>query len=372
MKTVNSLWKALPGKYFCPSWYLLLCLLCLSPFSLQAQQVPVFQLDRQWPQLPLSNDGEFWLTGGLGGMCLGADDHIFLLNRQDVDEEDLDAAILAPPVLEMNAQGQVINGWGDMDDIGDRLHDCHVDTNGNLWIIAAGTGVIQQYSPQGELLQQIGESGRYDSSDGSRQGRPLNSDSAQFFLPSSMDIDPQSGNLYVADGELEGGNARVAVLNPQGEFLFQWQLRREPGEENLDALLHCLRISDDGYVYVCDRLADRIQVFDTEGNFIRYITNDYERKSPPDNRLSGERGTAVVLAFSEDEAQEYLYVVNQNSVTVDIIDRESGVKLGSFGEGPGRYPGQFTLPHSIAVDSMGNIIIAEQGGQRVQKFNRLR
>lgn len=372
MITASSSWKILRKNFLFSTFRFLLTLLFFLPLFSQAQQLPEFQLDQDWPKLPLSPDGEFWLTGGLGGMCMDDNDHVFLLNRQDVDEEDLDAALLAPPVIEMNAAGQVIRGWGNPYSIGDRLHDCHVDADGNLWVIAAGTGVVQKYSREGELMQQIGQSGVYDSSDGSRQGQPLNSDRAQFFLPSSMDIDPQSGNLYIADGELDGGNERVAVLSPQGEFLFQWQLRREPGEENLDALLHCLRVSEDGLVYVCDRLADRIQVFDTQGNFIRYITNDFERKSDPDNRLSGERGTAVVLAFSGDATQKFLYVVNQNSVTVDIIERQSGVKLGSFGEGPGRYPGQFTLPHSIAVDSQGNIIIAEQGGQRVQRFNLVR
>ncbi len=348
--------------------YMASLLLILLPFYARAQELPHFALDKEWPQLPISNTGEFWLTGGLGGMCMDARDHVFLLNRQDVDPEDLDAALLAPPILDMDASGQVINAWGDPDLIGDRLHDCHVDMEGNIWIVAAGTGVLQKYSLEGELLLQIGEKGKYDSSDGTRQGQPLNSDTAQFFLPSSIDTDPQTGNLYVADGELPGGNARVAVLNQEGEFLFQWQLRREPGEESLTALLHCLRISADGYVYICDRQADRIQVFDMQGNFLRYIENDFELKSSADNRLSGERGTAVVLAFSDDPQQEYLYVINQNSMQVDIINRQSGEKLSSFGEGPGTYPGQFILPHSIAVDSQGNIIIAEQGGKRVQKF----
>ncbi len=337
--------------------------------SSYAQQVPQFELDLQWPELPFSIDDEFWLTGGLGGMCMGHEGQIFLLNRQDVDPEDLDAARLAPPVIELNAAGKVINAWGDPEQIGSRLHDCHVDSEGDLWIVAAGTGVIQKYSTEGELLMQIGESGLYDSSDGSRQGQPLNSDRAQFFLPASIDTDPASGNIYVADGELEGGNSRVAVMNPQGQFLRQWSLRRLPGEENIEELPHCLRISDDGLVYVCDRRADRIQVFDTQGNFIRFINNDYTVVTSPANRPSGERGTAVVLAFSHDPEQQYLYVINQNNVMVDILDRQSGERLGSFGGGPGRYRGQFILPHAIAVDAEGNIIIAEQAGSRVQKFN---
>ena len=79
----------------------------------------------------------------------------------------------------------------------------------------------------------------------------------------------------------------------------------------------------------------------------------------------------MVLDFSHDAEQKYLYVINQNSVMVEILDRHSGERLGSFGGGPGRYRGQFTLPHSIAVDAEGNVYVAEQGGQRIQRFRLL-
>lgn len=336
------------------------------------QAVPQFELDPLWPRLPMSIDGEFWLTGGLGGMCMDDRGHVFLLNRQDVVPDDLDGARLAPPVIELDADGIVIRAWGDPDRIGGRLHDCHVDADQNIWLVAAATGVIQKYSSDGsELLMQIGETGRYDSADGTRQGGPLNSDRAQFFLPASIDVDPDSGNIYVADGEVVGGNHRIAVLDSQGQFLYQWALRRTESEAGLAVTPHCLRISGDGLVYVCDRLADRIQVFDKAGNFVRFINNDFVPRTAPANRSSGIRGTAVVLDFSHDAEQKYLYVINQNSVMVEILDRHSGERLGSFGGGPGRYRGQFTLPHSIAVDAEGNVYVAEQGGQRIQRFRLL-
>jgi DNA-binding beta-propeller fold protein YncE len=75
-----------------------------------------------------------------------------------------------------------------------------------------------------------------------------------------------------------------------------------------------------------------------------------------------------VLAFSPDPAQRLLFVVNQNSAMVDVLDRETGQVLTSLGGGPGRYRGQFTLPHGIAVDSAGNVYVAEQEGRRIQKF----
>jgi DNA-binding beta-propeller fold protein YncE len=56
---------------------------------------------------------------------------------------------------------------------------------------------------------------------------------------------------------------------------------------------------------------------------------------------------------------------------IDVLDRETGERVSSFGEGPGRYRAQFTLPHGIGVDSKGNVYIAEQEGRRLQKFNLL-
>lgn len=334
-----------------------------------AQQYPQFEVDPLYPELPF---GDKWLTGGIGGMCIDSHDHVYLLNRQNVVADDLDGSKLAPPVIELDAEGRVVRGWGDPDILGGRLHDCHVESNGNIWIVAAATGYIQKWTNDGsELLMQIGESGGYDSSDGSRQGSPLNSDRPQFFLPGSIDVDPANGDIYVADGELPGGNARIAVLNSQGEFLRQWQLNRTASEVELTPLPHCLRLSADGFIYVCDREADRIQVFDKHGNFVRNIAVSFEPLSPTENRVSGSRGTAVVLAFSPDQAQRYLYVINQNSVMIDVLDRETGERVSSFGEGPGRYRAQFTLPHGIGVDSKGNVYIAEQEGRRLQKFNLL-
>ena len=345
---------------------LITVLVSFASSALLAQSVPQYKVDATWPDIPL---GDHWLTGGLGGLCIDNRDHIFLLNRQNVVADDLDGARLAPPIIELNPQGAVVQGWGDPELLGGRLHDCNVDANGGIWVVAAATGVIQKFSLDGtELIQQIGQSGQFDSSDGTRQGRPLNSDRAQFFLPGAVDIDPVNGDIYVADGELPGGNARIAVLTREGQFLRQWPLHRSTDENEITELPHCLRLSNDGLVYVCDRNADRIQVFNKQGTFIRNIDVGFVPLSSPVDRASGSRGTAVVVDFSRDPEQRYIYTINQNSVMVEILDRQSGELVSSFGAGPGRYPGQFTLPHGIAVDSVGNVYIAEQEGRRIQKF----
>ncbi len=337
-----------------------------NPLRAQAPQVPLYAVDPYWPKLPLP-DG--WITGGLGGMCIDDRDHVLILNRGNIDPEDLDGARPAPAVIEFDPDGNVVRSWGTREQLGDRLHDCHVDEDYNVWIIASASGVAQKYSNDGsELLLQIGETGVYDSSDGSREGRPLNSNRAQFFLPASIDVDATTGEIYVADGELLGGNQRIAVLDGDGHFLRQWALHRTAAESDLTALPHCLRLSGDGRVYVCDREADRIQVFDRMGNFIRNIDVPWQPYTSPAGRLSGMRGTAVVLAFSKDPDQRLMFVANQHSTMIDILDRQTGQVLSSLGGGPGRYMGQFTLPHGIAVDSEGSVYVAEQEGRRIQKF----
>ena len=120
---------------------------------------PRFELDKDFPTLPL---GQRWLTGGLGGICIGSDDRIVLLNRQNVVADDLDGALLAPAVIILDKDGTTLGGWGNSATFGGRLHDCHVNEDSSLWIVPAATGHIQRWSARG-LLAQIGDSDSFDS-----------------------------------------------------------------------------------------------------------------------------------------------------------------------------------------------------------------
>jgi DNA-binding beta-propeller fold protein YncE len=62
-----------------------------------------------------------------------------------------------------------------------------------------------------------------------------------------------------------------------------------------------------------------------------------------------------------------MYLINMNNSMVEVIDRESGKVVSSFGRA-GHFPGEFDQPHGIAVDSHGNVYVGENGGKRVQKF----
>src|SRR5262245_53546351 len=180
---------------------------------------PRYEADVAWPR-PLPDR---WVLGGLGGLCVDAQDHVFILNRQDVVEGDLNAGKLAPMIIEFDPEGNVVNSWGDAKLLDPRLHSCHVDKENNVWIASAPSGMVQKYSHDGKkLLLQIGKKGELDSSDGTPKGKPLNSSAARFFMPSSIYVDRQNGDVYVSDGEGAGSNRRVAVMDRTGKFLRQW------------------------------------------------------------------------------------------------------------------------------------------------------
>ena len=315
-----------------------------------------YEADLSWPK-PLPNR---WALGGLGGVCVDANDHVLVLNRQDVNEGDLNAARLAPPMIEFDAAGNVVNSWGDLKVMDPRLHSCHFDADGNVWIAASPSGMVQKYSHDGSrLLLTLGKKGALDSSDGTAKGKPLNSNATAFYMPSSIFVDRTNGDVYVSDGEGTGGNRRIAVMDKTGRFLRQWQ----PADMDV---VHCLTMAKDGLVYVCNRTGSKIQVYDKMGNLNRTIDVPWTPVTPPaDGKLTQSGGSVVAIDFSPD--QRLMFVINQNNSEVDVIDRQSGQKVASFGR-PGSFPGQFNQPHGIAVDSKGNVYIAENRGKRIHKF----
>jgi sugar lactone lactonase YvrE len=319
---------------------------------------PRYEADLSWPK-PLPDK---WVLGGLGGLCVDAQDHVLILNRQDVLDVDLNAGRLAPKMIEFDPAGNVVNSWGDPNLLDERLHSCHFDGEGNVWVAAAPSGMVQKYSHDGKrLLLQIGKKGVLDSSDGTDKGKPLNSNAAQFFMPSGIYVDRGNGDVYVSDGEGSDSNRRIAVMDKTGKFLRQWK------QEDM-ASVHCMTMGRDGMVYVCNRQGSELRVFNKMGALQRKISLPWTPVTPPKDGIKKETGGAVVaIDFSPDPQQRLIYVINQNNATIDIVERATGKKLTSFGRA-GSFPGEFQQGHGLAVDSKGNVYVAENRGRRVHKF----
>jgi len=338
---------------------------------------PRYEVDPSWPR-PLPNK---WVTGAVTGVCTDVQDHVFIVNRGNLTENELDSGRQAPPVIEFDPQGNVANSWGNRETLPEGLHGCFVDYQGNVWLAGSDDTFVQKYSHDGsKLLLQIGQKGVADSSDGTMQGIALNSSHTGFYRPSAITVDPTNGDVYVADGEGPGSNHRVAVFDRNGRFLRQWVLHRtkaemEAGEgDEFMQVPHCVAIGNDGLVYVCDRRGDRVQVFDKMGTFQKDILVPYEKRSQNGPRLGHVPrawGTVEWLGFSADRMNRFMYVVNEDNEQVDTLDRSTGKVLSTFGRA-GHQVGGFTFAHTLAVDSKNNVYVgeagAEEAGNRVQKF----
>jgi DNA-binding beta-propeller fold protein YncE len=344
------------------------------PAIAQSQRtLPAFEVDPGWPAVP----GD-WVLGEVTSIAVDGDDHVWVLHRpRSIPEAERDRA--APPVLEFDRQGALLRSWGgpgDGYDWPEREHGISVDAGGFVWISgnggwprpAPGTendDFVLKFSPDGELVLQIGAAG-------ASQG---NADPSNVHQPADQFVHEAAGELYVADGY---GNQRVIVFDAEtGAFRRMWGAFGEtpaaagpsagPPPGGADAtspatapafgLVHAVKVSNDGIVYVADRGNQRLQWFTTAGEYISQLV--IEGESPP---------APAGFAFSPDAAQRYLYVVESANARVLILERESMTIVGQFGMRTAE-PGGMDIAHHIAVDSRGNLYTAEiVNNRRAQRF----
>lgn len=335
--------------------------------------VPKFQPEPFWPK-PLPGN---WILGQVAGIAVSPDDHIWIVHRPASLVDDEKGASLnppattcctaAPPVMEFDLEGNLLRYWGGKGEGFDwpkNEHGIHVDKQGNVYVGGNNDGdQVYKFTPDGKFLLQFGKN---DATKGSNSTTRLG-------RPAHMMTDPEITEVYVADGY---GNQRVVVFDAKtGAYKRHWGAAgNKPTDEKRAAYtpdappspqfsnpVHCVRLSNDGLVYVCDRANDRIQVFSRDGKFVK------EFRIQPETL---QNGSVWDLVLSEDAAQKYIFVADGANGQIITIQREDGKVLTQWGR-HGRQPGQFKWVHNIAIDSKGNLYTAEVGfGRRVQKFQR--
>ncbi len=356
-------------------------------------QAPRFEVDPMWPK-PLPNH---WVLGAVIGVSVDAKDHVWIIHRGGSleakekyatwDPPASECCVPAPPILEFNEAGELAGHWGGPGEGYEwpaSNHGIDVDFKGNVWIGGNGRGqqpaalpsdesrmagggaihdsMVLKFSQSGKFLMQIGKPNQSKGSN----------DTENLRLPAKTLVDSKTNELYVADGY---GNRRVIVYDAgTGKYKRHWgaygkkpddtQLPpynpSDPPAQQFRTPVHCVDLAKDGLLYVCDRTNDRIQVFKTDGTFVKeaFIAK---------NTLGD--GSVFDIALSKDSEQKYLYVADGSNMKVHVLKRDTLEILTAFGDG-GRQPGQFYAPHSIATDSKGNIFTTETyRGQRVQKFH---
>jgi len=350
-------------------------------------QAPFFEVDPLWPK-PLPNH---WILGSTIGVSVDERDHVWIIHRGSAtlgnNEKGLElkpptgeCCAGAPPVLEFDPEGNLVSHWGGPGEGYEwpsSNHGITIDHKGNVWIGGNGPedSQVLKFTRAGKFLLQVGKSGARKGPNNA-QGQPTyvggSNDQVSFGRVAKIFIDPTANEAYLADGYL---NKRVAIIDADsGKLKRYWgAYGNKPDDTNLGPYkpeappaqqfrnpVHCADLSRDGFVYVCDRQNNRLQVFTKDGKFVKEA---FFAK----NSLS--EGSVWDVAFSKDAAQTYVFLADGRNMKIRVLRRDTLEELTSFGDG-GRQPGQFYAVHSIATDSKGNLYTTETyEGKRVQKFS---
>jgi len=334
---------------------------------------PRFAIDPSWPQeLP-----NHWILGAVTGVFVDAKDHVWIthlpvtLTEEETSEMQHPPIATccrpAPPVLELDPQGKLVQGWGQgsVDDTSSwprNPHGIFVDHNDFVWIGTYMHHRVQKFTRDGKLLLTIGQ---YDKNAGSNDTTLLGG-------PAGIWVDPKTNEVFIADGYR---NRRVIVFDgATGAYKRHWGAygNRPDDTEKFDpksmtsgalpkqfSTVHGLTGSKDGKIYVADRRGNRIQVFDQQGKFLS------ETIIAPATLASG---SSFVIVLSPDPGQQWLYLADGTNHNVSTQRRSDMAVVGEFGRG-GRQLGQFLRPHGMSVDSKGNLYVGEAStGRRVQRF----
>jgi DNA-binding beta-propeller fold protein YncE len=346
------------------------------PQSAAPADVPQYRIDPYWPK-PLPNR---WILGQVGGIATDRHDHVWVYQRPRTLTDDEKGAAVdpptskcckpAPPVLEFDAEGNLLQAWGGEGSGYDwprSEHGIFVDADDHVWLAGNdkdNDAQVLEFSREGKFIKQIGQARHTEGSNSTRfLGRPA-----------LAIVDESTHELYVADGY---GNKRIIVFDAlTGDYRRHWGAYgarpedADSGKYDPAAPLanqfrnpvHCVRISRDGLVYVCDRVNNRYQVFHKDGTFVA------EYRLEPNTRFAG---SVWDIAFSPDPQQQYLFVTDGTNNEIHILLRATGEEVGSFGR-QGRAAGEFHWVHTMAIDSHGNIFTGDvDTGKRVQRFQRV-
>ena len=273
----------------------------------------------EWEDLP---PGYSWTDAA--AVAVDSQDRVYVFNRGD------------HPMIVFDSDGNFLSSWGE--GVFSRAHGLTIGPDDMLYCTDDGDHTVRKCTPDGKVLMTIGTPGHATEP---YSGEPFN-------RCTDVALDPQTGDLYVSDGYL---NARVHKYSPDGKLLFSWGAPgTDPGEFNI---VHNIATDKDGYVYVADRESHRVQVFDRNG---KYETQWNNLHRPC---------TVYVSDAQEVYVGELGWGMQVNEIHPNIGPRitvlnTKGERLARIGHlGFGYDVGQFAAPHSLCLDSKGDLYVGE-------------
>ena len=279
----------------------------------------VYEVQENWYQLPKG-----WAFGWIPGVAVDSKDRVYVYSRSE------------HPMVVFDRDGRFLSSWGE--EVLKDAHGIYIDQDDYVYCVERTTHCLHKFTSDGKLLMTVGTPGQEGA-----EGEP-------FRLPTDVAFDSK-GYMYISDGY---GNARMHKFTPDGKLIKSWgKPGTGPGEFDL---VHCVRIDSQDKLWVLDRSNNRIQFFDTEGNYLEQWTGLHH----PDT-----------VFIDEDEGLAYIAELDQR-VSIWTLD---GKKIAEWGRGvESEVPGEFRkCPHGIWKDSHGDLYVGEvQTDGRLQKFIRKR
>jgi 6-bladed beta-propeller len=347
--------------------FMIACFALLAGPALAQQTAPEIAFDSvpDFPKLPQGMN-----FGEVPGVAVNSKGHMFVFTRSNSATGSAYAPAAAQ-LLEFDANGEFVREVGKGLYAWAFAHSVRVDKDDNIWAIDKGSDMIVKFNPAGRVVWVFGrrkESADTESKPWEHVTPPLPPIDGVFRQPTDVAWDSQ-GNIYISDGYI---NSRVAKYSKDGDWVKSWG---EPGTgPGQFRTVHAIAIDRNDNVYVGDRSNHRVQVFDTDGKFLRMFSVDVPpapgTKAVYGNTPAGDRLTQVIGAPNSlciTPGPNQVMFLGESTFPGRVFKlRLDGKVLGVIGRS-GRNLKQFSGAHALACPSENEIYVAETANWRVQK-----
>lgn len=343
------------------------CLLLAAPsaFAQYAPQI-AFESVPGFFQLP-----EGMNFGEVSAVAVNSRGHVFVFHRANPSGGGPAYGMSAAQLFEFDADGVYQRELGRGLYAWSFAHGVRVDSSDNIWTVDKGSNMVVRMDPAGRVVWVFGR--RTESVSEAAQpfehvDSPRPHQDGLFREPTDVAFDA-AGNIYITDGYI---NSRVAKYDANGDWVKSWG---EPGSgPGQFQLPHSIAIDRYNNVYVGDRSNARIQVFDTEGNYLREFSvatpvrpgsKAVNGTTPEDLNEINANGAPNALCIPP--GSDVIFVGETTFPGRIIKATLQGEVLGVIGNS-GRNLGEFSGAHGIACPTDDLLYVAETSNYRVQKL----
>jgi len=349
------------------TWLIAGCILVAGSSAAQ-QRAPEIAFDSVPNFLKLPAGMNF---GEVSGVAVNSKGHVFVFTRSNSAGGPAYAPSAAQ-LLEFGPQGEYLSEIGKGLYAWSFAHTVRIDKDDNIWAIDKGSDMVIKFDPSGRVQMVFGrrkESADHETGPWENVNPPLPAIDGLFRQPTDVAWD-SDGNIYITDGYV---NSRVAKYDKNGDWVTSWGDKgTAPGQFRLP---HAIAIDRNNNIYVGDRTNRRIQVFDTNGKFLRLFTIDVPpapgTKAVNGNTPTGERLAAVIgapNAICITPGPNEVMFVGESTFPGRVFKVSlDGKVLGVIGRS-GRLLKQFSGAHQLACPSEREVYVAETSNWRVQKL----